>query len=214
MSQTKYFTFFLDSNCEKYLINILNGSVFMFCSKCGNQILENSSFCSNCVTPTEQYPASFIPKNLTRNEWVNQGGNIEAAKEIKVLKILSFITIAILCLLFSLVIVGNVIMYGKINDAFGGDIDFKVFFVNIYFAGMFFVPSVIFGILGVKKFRTGFSVAYLIFGDLSFLFSVGQLLGGGLHNLALLAVMSVPFAFIIVMQSKINKKYKVAKILF
>lgn len=180
----------------------------MFCSKCGSKITDIASFCANCGAPVEK---SVVPKRLTRNEWVNQGGNIEAAKEIKVMKILSYITIAILCILFSLVTVKYVIIYEKIKDAFGENVDFKAFFSTIIVNGKFLVLSVIFGILGVKKLRIGFSITYLILGDVSFLFSVGRLLGGGLHNLVITAVMSILFAIIIAMQVKINNKYKSAK---
>ncbi len=177
----------------------------MFCEKCGAQIPDIAKFCAGCGAPVEGQPAPR--RKISRNQWVDQVGKTEAAKQIKWMKILSYTMAALLTVLYVLATVGLVriaVIFDKLSNGaiWAGTTPVLVMY------SFFGVLAILFGILGAKKYRTGFSVAFLIFGEFSFLFSMAMLFGSGLQNLLWMALAAVPFGLIISMQVKINRKYK------
>ncbi len=183
----------------------------MFCEKCGNQLLDKATFCNICGTPI--FGTNAIPKRLTRREWLSQGGKAEVSKERLLVKILTYAIAAILLGLFIYLIIAVIKFISIIEGqaaAMGTPISGlrENYAINVALNGVWLVLALLFGLLGAAKHRTGFSIAYLIFGELSFLLSIALLYGGGLQNILYMIIAAIPFNLIIVMQVRINKAYK------
>ncbi len=190
----------------------------MFCEKCGNQLLDNAQFCCNCgVRVSTNRVMGVFNRMITREQWLEEGGRTEAAKEIKLIKVLTYVTAPILFIMFALVAVAMYMVIShyadlytglKIlddNDAFLDSLRVRavVYVILIALYGIVTILAIIFGTLGVTKLRVGFSITYFVLGEI-----VTLLFGSTPYNFLFAAIMAVPLAFIVVSQVNLNKKYK------
>ncbi len=178
----------------------------MYCSNCGNQIQNDQAFCTACGTRH---------KIITKKEWIQLYGSTEAKNEIKLIKLLTNITLAIFIAIYAIGMIyftiGIIIAANTLSTLIGEPISNSSLYVMLLFllivTGIPFAISVTFGILGKKEYRTGFSITYLVFILVPFVFGSGVIFGAGIHILIFLLMLCVPIVYVIIMQSRITKIY-------
>ncbi len=190
----------------------------MFCSKCGNKLVDVAKFCNKCGTPVTSnglYPtgSSNSSRLMNKSDYYKQGNGGGKYKSVKILSIISIVYQSILAALGiwgCLYLMRFFIAVFKFNDNKSFSNLFGIFIYPVslvIFYGLFLLLQ----IRGIKKCSTGRYISALILGFFNTCVCCRLSFNKPLINVPVLIVWLAVHIAIIVLMYLCNKRFKLYK---